>query len=1342
MTGTQRGVVHWRYEYLAHLMQAGDQEAFAKYGWLPLSPQGAIAVAASESGQSSGKVEEAPVLPPARLAVYVTKDFPLALGTFDWAGQRLGGWSLSPVHVYDTLAGRLLRGDGTRLTEASEVPVVTAPVGPGAAGTSVLALPDGSVVYDAQAKLLRRAPSGTVTTIAQSSGNGFQQAQLGPDGSVYFIDSGYRIKRIHPDGTITTVAGTGTPGDNFTLSYTGPAANANLPFVTSFAVSPDGSVYIGFGLHIERVGPEGDIADVIAGTSLSGWNSGNGGPGNAAAVDSVVGMAFAADGTLYFLDANHGTLRDVVRSITPNGIVHLVAGGAGPSQNSQSGNGIDALSAAFLEGNDLTIAPDGTLLVVDNLVTGWNATSTSQAIREITPDHEVWTFAGRFDASCTPGTFCDNGGPATNVRFNNAQRISIGANGHTYIADSPNFIFDVHNPLPSIGSTDLSVPDGGGSILHQFDSTGRHLRTVDAVTGTVLAQMGYDANGLLTSVTDRDGLVTTIERNSNGDPTAIVAPFGQTTTLTLDSNGYFSRVTDPTGNHWDLTYQGGQITSITNRDGHTATMSYDADGRLLKDADAAGGYQLLTHTERTDGFSATRTSAMGRENQYDETYPLTGVEERSTITPDGLTTSWTRDESNTSVLTQPNGMVSTFSQAPDPRFGIQSSDLGTTVDATPSGLKRTTTRSRTVALSNPNDLLSVVSTTDKTTVNGETWSSTYTTATNILSTTSPAGRTSEAEFDSLGHLLQVNVPELLPVTFQYDAFGRLTSTTQGTRVSSVTYGADGFVATSTDALNETSSFIRDLNGRVLSATRPDQAVTGFSYNGEGNTTEVVPPGDPAHDFTFDNREMVSVYTPPAVASGPTPTAYQYNLDKQRTEVDQPGPRIITYGYDTAGRLTTTSFPTGTITRTYDALGRVGSLAGPTGVTLSFGYDGALEKSVTWSGAVTGSLTRTFDTNFRLASESVNGGTAVSFGYDADSLLTSAGALSIARDANNGRVTGTTAGNVTDTYTYNQFGEVAGYAASYSGSGLLSFMYNRDDLGRITDKLETDGNGSHAFHYDYDVAGRLTQVTDNGTVVEAYQYDENGNRTLSMNSGGTFEATFDAQDRMLTYGTLAFTYTENGELATKTDTATGEETTYTYDALGNLREVVLPDGTDITYLVDALGRRVGKKVNDVLVKQWLWRGRLQPVAELDGVGNATARFVYAANRNVPSLVVTTGATYRLSSKMVEEASSKSWTTRQGQSLKRSPTTRGEGFWSIRTPGSKRLDSLEGYTNRRPVSRGSGRGTTTPGSAGGRPRIRWDSMAASTRTSTSKTIRRIARTRAVETRSVISAVRALL
>jgi RHS repeat-associated protein len=159
-------------------------------------------------------------------------------------------------------------------------------------------------------------------------------------------------------------------------------------------------------------------------------------------------------------------------------------------------------------------------------------------------------------------------------------------------------------------------------------------------------------------------------------------------------------------------------------------------------------------------------------------------------------------------------------------------------------------------------------------------------------------------------------------------------------------------------------------------------------------------------------------------------------------------------------------------------------------------------------------------------------------------------------------------------------------------------------------------------------GSPVAVYEDGLLAESYGYDDNGNRLSSLNADGVFDAAFDEQDRLLEYGDEAFTWTDNGELLARTDAATGETTTFAYDAVGNLRGVGLPNGDLVEYLVDGRGRRVGKKVNGAMVKGWLWRGQLQPVAELDGAGNVVARFVYAGGVNVPALMVTPTATYRL------------------------------------------------------------------------------------------------------------------
>ena len=170
-----------------------------------------------------------------------------------------------------------------------------------------------------------------------------------------------------------------------------------------------------------------------------------------------------------------------------------------------------------------------------------------------------------------------------------------------------------------------------------------------------------------------------------------------------------------------------------------------------------------------------------------------------------------------------------------------------------------------------------------------------------------------------------------------------------------------------------------------------------------------------------------------------------------------------------------------------------------GVGLSFTYDGALPLSTAWSGPIQGSVSNVFDNNFRVVSQSVNGANTVAFGYDNDDLLTSAGAMNIARNAGNGLITGTTLGSVTDAFAYNSFAEAQSYTASIGGTQAFKAEYTRDALGRITRKVETIGGVTDIYDYTYDAADRLAQVAKNGVIIEQYTYDANGNR-----SGGTYK----------------------------------------------------------------------------------------------------------------------------------------------------------------------------------------------------------------------------------------------
>ena len=123
-----------------------------------------------------------------------------------------------------------------------------------------------------------------------------------------------------------------------------------------------------------------------------------------------------------------------------------------------------------------------------------------------------------------------------------------------------------------------------------------------------------------------------------------------------------------------------------------------------------------------------------------------------------------------------------------------------------------------------------------------------------------------------------------------------------------------------------------------------------------------------------------------------------------------------------------------------------------------------------------------------------GGQKVSYGYDTDSLLTSAGPLTVTRDATSGFVNGTSLGSLTDMRTYNAYGEPQTYAVSAGANALYSVDYGtRDALGRIVTKMETILGETHQYAYEYDAVGRLKDVTKDGTAAAHYDYDANGHR---------------------------------------------------------------------------------------------------------------------------------------------------------------------------------------------------------------------------------------------------------
>ncbi len=279
---------------------------------------------------------------------------------------------------------------------------------------------------------------------------------------------------------------------------------------------------------------------------------------------------------------------------------------------------------------------------------------------------------------------------------------------------------------------------------------------------------------------------------------------------------------------------------------------------------------------------------------------------------------------------------------------------------------------------------------------------------------------------------------------------------------------------------------------------------------------------------------------------------------------------------------------------------------------------------TWSGSVEGSVSYTYDNDLDVASRRVNARAAIAFSYDADKLLTRAGDLTITRNPQNGLITGATIGNIRESWSYNEFAEPTNYSAVFGTTPLYVLQFTRDALGRTMTRTETIGGATREYAYAYDAPTRLTTVTVNGSLAATYTYDANGNRLRVADDRGPGTATYDDQDRLLSMGHANYTWTPNGELATRE--AGGQVTRYEYDVFGNLRRVALPNGPTIEYFVDGRNRRVGKKVNGTLAQAFLYEGTLRPVAELDGAGNVVSEFVYGRRLNVPEYMIKSGQTY--------------------------------------------------------------------------------------------------------------------
>jgi len=201
--------------------------------------------------------------------------------------------------------------------------------------------------------------------------------RLDSKGNVFVADlENHRVRKITPDGLITTVAGTGVPGysgDGGAAIY----AQLNTPYGIFLDKNDNLLIADSNNNVIRRVGSDG-IIQTIAGNGQEGYD-GDGGPARAAKLNSPQSLGGDSAGRIYIGDEHN----NAIRILAPDGTIRSLVGSKGPGF---SGDGGPASQAQIADPENIWVRKDGFILI---------SARDNARLRIVSPDGIINTFAGK-----------------------------------------------------------------------------------------------------------------------------------------------------------------------------------------------------------------------------------------------------------------------------------------------------------------------------------------------------------------------------------------------------------------------------------------------------------------------------------------------------------------------------------------------------------------------------------------------------------------------------------------------------------------------------------------------------------------------------------------------------------------------------------------------------------------------------------------------------------------------------------------------------------------------------------------------------------------------------------
>lgn len=694
--------------------------------------------------------------------------------------------------------------------------------------------------------------------------------------------------------------------------------------------------------------------------------------------------------------------------------------------------------------------------------------------------------------------------------------------------------FGYHDTIPHFLAS-VADPFGRMGVQYEYDADGQLVAIIDEHGNR--EEHSWDPAGLTGSITDRRGNVTQLVYDDRGNVTQLTDPLGNVTTFIYGDERHPDTETEIVTENTRVRYtlnERGQVIDTRYGDSFFVDIrtTYDDAGRVTKKEHIGGRIENFQYDEK--GNVTREFRLLANWQKFDRTYTDEGQLETETHNGEALTYHYDPLTGQKLREEGPFGFVRTFTYDAAGSVSAITDAAGeiTTIVTDDSTGTTTITGPSGAAQAIGLDAVGDLFSTDP---EGDTIDLTMDSEGNELSRTFPNGGAVTRVRDGELNVTSITVPGDHENTFTFDALNRQTAMMDANgQIDSVTYDAEGRVTNRTNRNGKRIGYTYNDFSQVEKETwfaADDSIVREFTYTRFASNSRLASVTDGLNTWTFQSAGFTDA-----------PDAVTFDYEGQASYK-------LTYDWVTYLENT------------------------PRRIRLADSFDPHLDIELRATFVGQRPYSHFIDIDGGLNS-------SVRHRYDAAGRITDLERYDIpfTSDINYAPVSRTK-------YTYFPSGNRSGIRHEDT-VGNLHFpasdaSFTRDLVGRVLTKITPQETST----YSYDSMGQITSVDNATGPDESFAYDLAGNPTIG---------TYGPDNRLLTQGNLTFTYDNEGNVSTRTNSTSGEIRSYDYDHRNQLISVTANAVIVAEYQYDYLGRLMSRTENGQ--KTWLLPDRNTTFAE--------------------------------------------------------------------------------------------------------------------------------------------------